>query len=72
MTRVASWVRAMVDEDLPPEPSIGDVVTLHDGRSVRLLDGARWGEYGISNWWTWEVVATGKRESGYLYLRPTP
>lgn len=66
MTRVAAWVRELVEEGMPPEPKVGDVVRLADGRRVKLLSGSRWGEYGISNWWEWRVLATGKRESGYL------
>ena len=72
MSRVASWVRGIVDNEMPPEPHVGDVVTLTDGRSVKLLSGQRWGEDGLSNWWEWRVVATGKREGGYLDMKATP
>lgn len=70
MTRVAGWVREMVEEVMGGAPfAIGDEVRSPDGRRVRIVNGQYWGEYGLSNFWYWREVlpdgTLGPEEHGY-------
>ena len=69
MTKVAQWV-----QDLIPETKlkIGKIVKHPDGRKVKIVDGQYWGEYGLSNHWSWKEVKKngklGKLEHGYGWM----
>lgn len=71
MTRVEKWVMDIVEKYNGPSPfKIGDTVKHPDGRTVRIVAGQYWGEFGISNFWYWrEVLEDGsisqKDECGY-------
>lgn len=57
MTRVEKWVIDIVEKYNGPAPfKIGDTVKHPDGRTIRIVGGQYWGEYGISNFWYWREV----------------
>lgn len=70
MTYVAEWVRKLTEEVIGGPPfKVGDTVRHPDGRMVLIVRGQYWGEYGLSNSWTWQEVkeggALGPEEHGY-------
>ena len=75
MTRVAPFVREIVEKYIGPAPfAVGDRVKHPDGRLVEITDGQYWGEHGLSNWWGWRAVLKNgslskRRESGYGWGR---
>jgi hypothetical protein len=67
---VAPWVKELTEKCLGGPPfKIGDRVRHPDGRLVEITAGQYWGEYGLSNFWSWrEVLPTGglgPEEEGY-------
>lgn len=68
---IRKMVRGLAEEAFGPSPfEIGDRVKHPSGRTVEIVGGAYWGEFGMSNFWTWrEVRADGtlveRRECGY-------
>jgi hypothetical protein len=43
--------------------AVGDVVRHPSGRLVKITAGQYWGEYGLSNFWSWrEVTMLGEPE----------
>ena len=70
MTQVAGWVKEIV-EDVCGQSAmkIGALVRHPDGYLVKVISGRLWGEYGISNWWTWQRVnddgSLGEEISGH-------
>lgn len=58
---VAQWAKDFTEEVFGPAPfKVGDVVTHPSGRSVRIVHGCYWGEWGLSNHWGWrEIMADG-------------
>lgn len=71
MTHVQKWVRDLVEGVLgPSQMAVGATVKHPDGRTVRIISGRYWGDYGLSNFWSWrEVLPDGtladKVENGY-------
>ena len=71
MTKVAQWVRDLTEGVLGPTPwKVGDRVKHPDGRTVQIISGQYWGQYGLSNHWCWrEVLPNGElsttEENGY-------
>ena len=65
-----SWVKEIVEEEMPCSLEIGKVVKHPDGRAVKIMAGQYWGTHGLSNFWYWrEVLPDGtlsaKEEHGY-------
>ena len=67
---VADWVKQMTEEGFGKSTlKVGKTVKHSDGRTVKIVDGQYWGEYGISNFWRWREVkddgTLGPKECGY-------
>jgi hypothetical protein len=62
---IEQWVKDIVaevdatikrDYTDPSKMKIGDVVTHPSGRTVKIIGGAYWGTYGLSNFFDWQEV----------------
>lgn len=66
---VKQWVKDMVDATMPSQMEVGKRLRHPDGRMVEVVDGVRWGEFGLSNFWEWREIredgSLGKIERGY-------
>lgn len=68
---VADWVKELTESIVGGTPfDIGELVTLPDGRQIKIVAGQFWGEDGVSNHWSWQEVLPGGTlaetvESGY-------
>lgn len=67
--KIEDWVKELVESELGGPPfAIGDVVN-KDGRPVEIQEGQYWGDYGLSNFWTFREVlpdgSYGPEETGY-------
>lgn len=79
-THVLPWVQhidAEIHEAYGTRPlRVGDVVKHpDDGRTVQIVGGRYWGDFGISNFWDWqEVLPDGslaqQKECGYGWCVP--
>jgi hypothetical protein len=63
-------IREMVEEIGGSSPfKINDIVKHPDGRTVKIISGAFWGTYGLSNFWYWQEILPnnkfGPTEHGY-------
>jgi len=57
MTKVAQWVRNIVEREFGGHLEVGMVTTNPEtGKAVRITDGQYWGEHGLSNFWYWREV----------------
>lgn len=67
---VENWVKEIV-EDVTGKSSmeVGAIVTHPKGYQVKIVDGQYWGDYGLSNFWSWRRVkpngSLGKLCHGY-------
>lgn len=65
-TKVKKWVQDLVDDVVGPCPlQIGGKYTHPTDGPIEITNGQYWGEYGLSNFWYWKVIATGEKKSGY-------
>jgi hypothetical protein len=76
MTNAQPWVRKLTEGVVGGPPfEVGDEVRHPTGRTVRIVGGRYWGEYGLSNHWSWrEVMADGSlgpEECGYGWTHAT-
>jgi len=68
---VANWVKNLTEKCVGRSSlKVGAIVMHPDGYKVKIISGQFWGEYGLSNTWTWRrVLKNGKlskkEESGY-------
>ncbi len=67
---VPTWARELTEEVLGAAPfRVGDEIRHPDGRLVRVIAGQYWGQYGLSNHWSWQEIGpdgqVGPTESGY-------
>ena len=67
---VEKWVKDLTEQVLGTSPfEVGDIVTHPDGRTLKIVGGQFWGEYGISNFWYWREVledgTLGPEKCGY-------
>lgn len=65
-SNVEPWVQRIVEQELggpPVEP--GKVYQHPDDGKIEILAGQYWGKHGLSNHWSWKVLATGEIKSGY-------
>lgn len=67
---VKPWVKGLVERYFGKcEMRVGKVMKHPDGRTVKIIDGRYWGEFGLSNFWYWREVKAdgelGEKESGY-------
>lgn len=54
---VANWVKELTEEVMGSAPfNIGDIVKHPDGYKVKIIGGSYWGNYGLSNHWSWKRV----------------
>jgi hypothetical protein len=60
-----TWVKNLVEECSTWIPEIGEIVIWRGKDRAKLVSGSYWGEFGISNFWTAEILETGKKVSGY-------
>lgn len=67
MSYPAPWVRNIVQDEWGSAANItiGKCYQHPDDGVIRILGGRFWGDHGLSNHWTWEIVATGERKHGY-------
>jgi hypothetical protein len=66
MTRVAPWVRALTEDVLGGAPVVvGKRYDHPEDGVIEIVSGQYWGTNGLSNHWTWRVVATGATKHGY-------
>jgi len=66
MTRVDPWVQQLTEAVLGGSPvEIGKRYQHPQDGLIEITSGQYWGEYGISNFWTWKVIETGETKSGY-------
>lgn len=73
MTKVTPSIQQFVDGVLGKSKiKIGAIVEHPEHGIVKIIDGQYWGEYGLSNHWTWreykEDGTLGKEHSGYGWL----
>lgn len=65
-------IRVIQDLFIEDNMDVNNVVRHKDGRIVFITDGAYYGDWGISNYWTWREVkrdgTLGKEESGYGWI----
>ena len=71
------WVRDLVETaELETgrnnKLKIGKTVRYTDGRLVKIISGRYWGQYGISNFWSWQEVkadgSLGVIENGHGWM----
>lgn len=66
MTKVARWVQELTEKIMGGSPlEIGKRYVHPEDGAIRITGGQYWGEYGLSNFWHWEVEATGQIHHGY-------
>lgn len=69
---MSEWAHKIIESmvtngnaDRVVSPKIGSVV-LYCGAPVKILSGHFYGSFGgVSNFWKWENLRTGEKESGY-------
>lgn len=63
---VANWVKELTEEVLGGPPvAIGKNYEHPEDGPITIVGGRYWGDRGLSNHWTWDVIATGERKGGY-------
>ncbi len=67
---IEQWVKDIVENSSSGNQlEVGMVAKHPDGRTVRIVGGQYWGEYGVSNFWYWREVLPdgelGEKECGY-------
>lgn len=63
---VEEWVRRLTEDVLGGAPvQIGKRYVHPQDGEVEIVSGQYWGRHGISNFWTWKVIATGEAKCGY-------
>jgi hypothetical protein len=63
---VDEWVKRMTEDVLGKAPlEIGHRYQHPTDGQIEVIGGQYWGEHGLSNHWTWRVLATGEIKSGY-------
>jgi len=66
MTKVAPWVVALTESVLGSSPlEIGKRYVHPEDGPIEVTGGQYWGTYGLSNHWSWTVIATGEKKRGY-------
>lgn len=62
------WVKDLVESELPNKLVIGHYYIINE-KPAKLVGGTYWGTYGISNFWYWKYIDTGRlsrnKVSGY-------
>lgn len=62
----ADWVKEVTEEVLGGAPvEIGKIYEHPEDGPIQITGGRYWGEHGVSNFWTWKVLATGDDGQGY-------
>ena len=65
-TQVPDWARELTEEVLGTAPvQIGRRYMHPTDGEIEILAGQYWGTHGLSNFWTWRVIATGEKRNGY-------
>ncbi len=63
---VSNRVKEIVEEAIGCAPyKIGDVVQHASGKTVKIVGGQYWGEFGLSNFWLWREVLPGNKLGRY-------
>ena len=66
MTHVPRWVQDLTEEVCGPNLiEIGKIYDHPQDGLIRIISGQYWGEFGLSNFWHWEVLDTKERHAGY-------
>lgn len=70
MTHVQPWVREMTESVMGGPPCAVGEYRLIDGQPCRIVSGQYWGQFGLSNHWSWKVVLPNgslskEEKSGY-------
>lgn len=65
-TRVSRWVRELTEDVIGGAPvAIGKRYMHPEDGEIEIVAGQYWGEHGLSNHWSWRVIATGEEKHGY-------
>lgn len=63
---VEDWVKSLVEEVAGGPPvEVGKFYQHPEDGVIEITSGQYWGAHGISNFWYWRVVETGKTHHGY-------
>lgn len=66
LTRVEPWVIKLVEEEIGSSPvEIGKRYQHPEDGPIEITSGQYWGTHGLSNFWHWTVLKTGKEGNGY-------
>ena len=62
----ADWVKQMTEDVIGGAPvQIGKRYMHPTDGEIEIIAGRYWGEHGLSNFWTWRVIATRETRRGY-------
>lgn len=65
-TKVKNWVQDLTNEVCGPcLLQVGGRYRHPEDGPIEITSGQYWGTYGLSNFWYWTVLATGKKKNGY-------
>jgi hypothetical protein len=63
---VEQWVKDLTEEVMGGPPvEIGKRYMHPEDGLIEVTSGQYWGDYGLSNFWYWTVIATGETKHGY-------
>jgi hypothetical protein len=61
---VETWVKIFIERN-SWIPQVGEIVIWRGKDRAKLLSGSYWGEHGVSNFWTAELLESSEKVSGY-------
>lgn len=63
--RIEPWVQNIIGDYWAPSLRVGETYVHPEDGVIKIVSGEFWGNHGVSNFWYWDVVATGERKHGY-------
>lgn len=68
---VEEWVKELTESVIGGSPvEVGQHYVHPEQGEIQIESGQYWGRHGISNFWTWTIVATGEARCGYAEKWP--